>query len=113
MDFEKELEAFAESSDKDIEFELPDGNVITVGDQQFRCAEAMFKPQKMLGKELLGLADLAFASILKCDIDVRKDLYENMVMSGGTTMFPGMPERFHKEMVKLAPSKVKVEINAP
>jgi len=50
---------------------------------------------------------------MACDIDVRKDLYENMVMSGGTTMYPGMPERLTKEMVNLAPSKVKININAP
>merc|ERR1712048_869136 len=46
-------------------------------------------------------------------IDVRKDLYENMVMSGGTTMYPGIPERLEKEMVNLAPAKMKVKINAP
>jgi len=50
---------------------------------------------------------------MKCDIDVRKDLYENMVMSGGTTMYPGIPERLEKEMVALAPAKMKVKINAP
>ena len=37
--------------------------------------------------------ELAFSSIMKCDIDVRRDLYENMVMSGGSTMYNGMPER--------------------
>jgi actin beta/gamma 1 len=35
---------------------------------------------------------------MKCDIDVRKDLYGNIVMSGGTTMFPGIPERLSKEV---------------
>jgi len=55
-----------------------------------------------------GIHNLAFASVMACDIDIRRDLYENMVMSGGTTMYPGMPERLEAEMVKLAPSKVKI-----
>ncbi len=50
---------------------------------------------------------------MKCDIDVRKDLYENMVMSGGTTMYEGIADRLEKEMISLAPAKVKVKINAP
>ena len=56
---------------------------------------------------------LAYDSIQKCDIDVRRELYENMVMSGGTTMYEGIPDRLEKEMIALAPPKVKVKINAP
>ena len=67
-----------------------------------------------MGLELeLGIHELAFRSIMKCDIDVRKDLFENIVMSGGTTMFPGIAERFEKEITNLAPSKMKVKIDAP
>lgn len=36
-----------------------------------------------------------------------------MVMSGGTTMYPGIPERLEKEMVTLAPSAMKIKISAP
>ena len=60
-----------------------------------------------------SLPELAFKSIMKCDIDVRKDLYENMVLSGGTTMFPGLVERLQKEMNSLIPSTMKVRITAP
>jgi len=60
-----------------------------------------------------GMHELAYNSIQKCDIDVRKDLYENMVMSGGTTMYKGIAERLEKEMVKLAPSAMKIKISAP
>ena len=48
-----------------------------------------------------------------CDIDVRRDLYENLVMSGGSTMYKGMPERLEKEIKNLAPAKMKVKVNAP
>lgn len=60
-----------------------------------------------------GIHDLSYKSIMKADIDVRKDLYSNIVMSGGTTMFPGIPERLSKELTTLAPSTMKVKVVAP
>jgi actin len=50
---------------------------------------------------------------MKCDVDVRRDLFSNIVLSGGTTMYPGIAERLNKEMVALAPSSVKIKIVAP
>jgi actin beta/gamma 1 len=50
---------------------------------------------------------------MKCDVDVRKDLYGNIVMSGGTTMYPGIADRMQKEITSLAPSSMKVKIIAP
>jgi actin-related protein len=50
---------------------------------------------------------------MKCDIDVRKDLYANIVMSGGTTMYEGIAERLNKEVVALAPSSMKIKVVAP
>merc|ERR1719167_513960 len=45
-----------------------------------------------------------YNSIMKCDVDIRKDLYANTVMSGGTTMYPGIADRMQKEITALAPS---------
>lgn len=50
---------------------------------------------------------------MKCDIDIRKDLYTNIVLSGGTTMYPGIADRMHKEIANLAPNSMKVKIIAP
>ena len=50
---------------------------------------------------------------MKCDVDIRKELYSNIVMSGGTTMFPGIAERLNKEMSSLAPSSMKIKVVAP
>jgi len=63
--------------------------------------------------EAPGIHELTFKSIMKCDIDVRKDLYGNIVMSGGTTMFTGIPERLGKEVTALAPSTMKIRVIAP
>ena len=67
----------------------------------------------MVGLEVAGVHRLAFNSIMKSDIDVRKDLYGNIVLAGGTTLFPGMAERLSKEMTTLAPSSMKIKVVAP
>ena len=49
----------------------------------------------------------------RCDVDIRKDLYANVVLSGGTTMFTGIGERMTKELTALAPSTMKIKVVAP
>jgi hypothetical protein len=66
--------------------------VITIGNERFRCPEVLFNPS-MVGMEANGIHDTTFNSIMKCDVDIRKDLYSNIVLSGGTTMFPGTAQR--------------------
>lgn len=65
------------------------------------------------GMESAGIHETTYNSIMKCDIDIRKDLYANNVLSGGTTMYPGIADRMQKEITALAPStmKIKVQIN--
>ena len=103
---------FKSSTAEHVSYELPDGQTITVNDQRFRCPEALFKPI-LIGKELPGFHEITYQSIMKCDVDIRKDLYSNIVMSGGTTMFPGIPERLSKEVTALAPSTMKIKVVAP
>jgi actin len=111
QDFEEEMTNAAKGG-VDKEYDLPDGTVIKVGNQRFRCPEALFKPSH-IGLEAVGIHQTAYDSINKCDIDVRKDLYQNIVLSGGTTMFEGLPERLQKEVSNLAPSSIKVKVVAP
>ncbi len=69
----------------------------------------MFKPN-FLGLEQEGIHKLTFQSIMKCDVDIRKDLYGNVVMSGGTTMYQGIPERVQKEIKSLAPDSMTIKL---
>merc|ERR1712080_465372 len=78
------------------------GYSFTTGNERFRCPEALFRPS-FLGMEACGIHETTFNSIMKCDVDIRKDLYANTVMSGGTTMYPGIADRMQKEITALAP----------
>ena len=112
VDYEQEMEKATTSSAIDRTYELPDGQVITIGAERFRCPEVLFQTS-LIGMETSGIHETTYNSIMKCDVDIRKDLYGNIVLSGGTTMFPGIADRMNKEINALAPPSMKIKVVAP
>merc|ERR1712048_85592 len=92
---EEEKKLSTSGSNIEQEYELPDGNTIMVGEARFKCPEALFQPS-LIGKEAKGIHKTAWKSITDCDLDIRKDLGENIVLSGGSTMFPNIETRLQK-----------------
>lgn len=125
-----ELEGPAERTQPiEKSYELPDGQVITIGTERFQTVESLFSASVM-GLDVPGLQVTAFNSIMSCDVDIRKDLWANVVLvsrspycykeiltisyqAGGTMMYPGIADRIHKELTALHLSNVKVNVIAP
>ncbi|KPJ04513.1 Actin-related protein 2 [Papilio xuthus] len=79
---------------------LPDGRVIKVGGERFEAPEALFQPH-LINVEGQGIAELVFNTIQAADIDMRNELYKHIVLSGGSTMYPGLPSRLEREIKQL------------
>ena len=79
---------------------MPDGRVIKVGGERFAAPEALFQPH-LINVEAQGIAELVFSTIQAADIDIRSELYKHIVLSGGSTMYPGLPSRLEREIKQL------------
>ncbi|MEE6483789.1 hypothetical protein FKM82_013655 [Ascaphus truei] len=94
------------------DYTLPDGKVIQIGNQLFRAPEILFYPAT-IDIESPGIHKMIFKSVMKCDSEIRRKLYGNMILTGGSTLFPGLHERVLKEIQQQAPSGIPVRIIAP
>lgn len=112
LDYKAEMDAYEENDEKKREFELPDGKKIMIGNLAIRTPECLFNPS-MLGLDINGIHKYIHNCVQMSDVDLRRDLYNNITLSGGTTMFEDFPARLNKEISDLVPSNVKVKVIAP
>ena len=112
LDYEMEMRAFDASPERRQDFEMPDGQVIRVGNALIRTPECLFNP-KLLNIESRGLHETVADCVKRADLEMRKELFENITLSGGNTMFEGLSDRLTKEVGALVPPAMKVKVLAP
>lgn len=111
-EYDDEVQLYKESKTKLNDFELPDGNKVNIGHLAIKAPECLFKPS-LMGLEIAGIHKSINKVIQDADSDLKRELYENIVLCGGNTDFPGFADRVHKEMSELAPDSINVKILAP
>ncbi|XP_004596154.1 actin-related protein T2 [Ochotona princeps] len=94
------------------EYKLPDGHVVYMGDQLHQAPEVLFAPEQ-LGIQSPGLSKMVSSSIAKCDVDIQKTLFGEIVLSGGSTLFPGLDDRLLRELEPLASKGTAIKITVP
>lgn len=97
-DFDRAVAPSADSGViPELNYTLPDGSQITLADDAFRAPEILFKPH-LIGSSERGLKDCITAAMMRCDGDVRKDLFNALILSGGSSLFKDLPERLDHEL---------------
>jgi len=118
---DKRFDTSANSQIPTVSYELPDGKVLNVGLERFLVPEALFAPSVHIDMKddfddtftFQGLQKMVASSIDMCDVDIRKELYLSIVLTGGNTLFPGLPSRLQKEIQKANPPAFRVKILHP
>lgn len=113
---------------------LNDGSTIDIAEERHAIPETLFQPSSILERQqgvpnvagphstknvsasetdptlvnIKALHLMAYESIMRCDVDIRKDLYATTILTGGNTLFTGLPERFHAELQAKAPTAMRV-----
>ncbi|XP_051781236.1 uncharacterized protein LOC114648438 isoform X2 [Erpetoichthys calabaricus] len=114
QDYEAELEEDERSAGTEMYYTLPDGQIISINKERFRAPEILFKPE-LIGRDHYGIHESIFRSILRCDVDLRQSFVNNIILSGGNTLFPGLPHRLQGEIQSMVPSCLSdfVRVSSP
>jgi actin-related protein len=95
-----------------VRHRLPDGTEVSLGEETTLAPEALFHPA-LVGKECSGVVGVAAEAIRKCDLDIRRDMYSNIFLAGGSSLFSNFCNRFLADMTKHTPKDCKVRLMAP
>ena len=108
LDFENEPPQTVNDSDSN-EW----GRQINIGNERFTCPEALFKPSLVGLDDWPGIDEIVFNSIVKCELELRLELYKNIVLAGGCSMFEGLGERLRRRLKEFIPIATPLKVVAP
>lgn len=94
------------------QYQLPDGQVVTIANERHRASEVLFQPS-LIGSEERPIHDVLMTSINQSDMDLRSTLFSNIVLAGGSTLLPGLGDRLLYEVRQRAPERTRIRISAP
>lgn len=101
----------SEEEAEPVKHKLPDGREVTLKDERWHATEALFNPAAGgLDSENMGCHTMVWDTVQKCEMDTRRTLLSNVVIAGGSTMFPNFAERLTKELKAYVPSKMQTGI---
>lgn len=109
---EKTQKEETEELETELTYKLPDGQIIHLGPEKYLAPEVLFNPA-LIGLEYPGIHNCLVNAVMKSDLDIRRTLYSEIVLAGGSTKFTGFGERLLSEVKKLAPRDTKIRIYAP
>ena len=121
----QEFDEAANANIPTISYELPDGKTLEIGTERFNLPEVLFKPElanrysdapavKSLTEGIVqGIPGMIIETIEKCDVDIRRELLNGVVMTGGSSLLRNMRERLDRELVELAPQSMRLRVHAP
>jgi centractin len=112
FNIEKQEKDESEGVDQEVPYKLPDGQTISLGAERFRAPEILFNPS-LIGLEYVGVHTMLVNTINRCDLDIRRGMFADIILSGGSTLFEGFGDRLLSEVRKLAPRDTKIQIWAP
>ena len=111
QDFDASMKQAIETNNINKVFNLA-SQTITLSTERIKCPELLFQPTQG-GLDIEGIQKSTTDSIMKCDSDIRKDLFKGIVLAGGSTMFDGMRDKMEKEIKAMAPSSLEPAVLAP
>ncbi|XP_035697278.1 actin-42-like [Branchiostoma floridae] len=109
LDYDAEVQRNVTSAEE-MTYDLPDGQVLSVGTERFMAPEIVFRPE-LIGKDCSGLPRGILTSIMQCDVDLRRTYLENVFLSGGTASCSGLLERLSRDLVAIAPEDHPVMVH--
>jgi actin, other eukaryote len=111
-DYQQELNSVGLNPGIHKECELPDGSKIMLSVERFKSPEILFQPL-LVGVDQAGIHELAYNAAQKCDGDIRRQLFANIIISGGNTIFPKIKEKLMRDIKSLAPNNYDIIVKAP